>query len=40
MDNNKRFIGLDNGGTTTKAAVLSTVYMLVADFVINLVFYL
>ena len=21
MDNNKRFIGLDNGGTTTKAAV-------------------
>ncbi len=30
----------DVGESTTKAAVLSTVYMLVADFVINLVFYL
>jgi len=30
----------DVGESTTKAAVLSTVYMLVADFIINLVFYL
>ena len=30
----------DVGVSTTKAAVLSTVYMLVADFVINLIFYL
>ena len=30
----------DVGESTTKAAVLSTVYMLVADFVINLIFYL
>ena len=30
----------DVGESTTKAAVLSTVYMLLADFVINLVFYL
>ena len=30
----------DVGISTTKAAVLSTVYMLIADFVINLVFYL
>ena len=30
----------DVGESTTKAAVLSTVYMLVADFLINLVFYL
>lgn len=30
----------DVGESTTKAAVLSTVYMLIADFVINLVFYL
>ena len=30
----------DVGESTTKAAVLSTVYMLIADFVINLIFYL
>ena len=30
----------DVGESTTKAAVLSTVYMLIADFLINLVFYL
>ena len=30
----------DVGESTTKAAVLSTVYMLMADFLINLVFYL
>lgn len=30
----------DVGESTTRAAVLSTVYMLVADFLINLVFYL
>lgn len=30
----------DVGISTTKAAVLSTVYMLVADFLINLIFYL
>ncbi len=30
----------DVGNSTTQAAVLSTVYMLVADFVINLIFYL
>ena len=30
----------DVGESTTKAAVLSTVYMLVADFLINLIFYL
>ena len=30
----------DVGESTTKAAVLSTVYMLLADFIINLVFYL
>ena len=30
----------DVGESTTKAAVLSTVYMLLADFLINLVFYL
>lgn len=30
----------DVGESTTKAAVLSTVYMLAADFLINLVFYL
>ena len=30
----------DVGESTTKAAVLSTVYMLFADFIINLVFYL
>jgi len=30
----------DVGISTTRAAVLSTVYMLVADFVINLIFYL
>ena len=30
----------DVGESTTKAAVLSTVYMLTADFLINLVFYL
>lgn len=30
----------DVGESTTKAAVLSTVYMLVADFIINLIFYL
>ena len=30
----------DVGVSTTKAAVLSTVYMLVADFIINLIFYL
>jgi len=28
------------GISTTKAAVLSTVYMLIADFVINIIFYL
>ena len=30
----------DVGSSTTKAAVLSTVYMLLADFVINIIFYL
>ena len=30
----------DVGESTTKAAVLSTVYMLMADFVINIIFYL
>ncbi|MBQ4114236.1 ABC transporter permease [bacterium] len=30
----------DVGVSTTKAAVLSTVYMLVADFIINIIFYL
>ena len=30
----------DVGESTTKAAVLSTVYMLIADFLINIVFYL
>lgn len=30
----------DVGISTTRAAVLSTVYMLVADFIINLIFYL
>ena len=30
----------DVGESTTKAAVLSTVYMLVADFIINIIFYL
>ena len=30
----------DVGESTTRAAVLSTVYMLVADFIINLIFYL
>lgn len=30
----------DVGESTTKAAVLSTVYMLLADFIINLIFYL
>lgn len=30
----------DVGESTTKASVLSTVYMLIADFLINLVFYL
>ena len=30
----------DVGISTTRAAVLSTVYMLIADFVINLIFYL
>ena len=30
----------DVGVSTTKAAVLSTVYMLFADFIINIVFYL
>ena len=30
----------DVGESTTKAAVLSTVYMILADFIINLVFYL
>ena len=30
----------DVGISTTKAAVLSTVYMLIADFIINLIFYL
>ena len=30
----------DVGNSTTRAAVLSTVYMLVADFIINLIFYL
>ena len=30
----------DVGISTTKAAVLSTVYMLMADFVINIIFYL
>lgn len=30
----------DVGESTTKAAVLSTIYMLVADFIINIIFYL
>ena len=30
----------DVGTSTTKAAVLSTVYMLIADFIINIIFYL
>lgn len=30
----------DVGVSTTRAAVLSTVYMLVADFIVNLIFYL
>ncbi len=30
----------DVGESTTKAAVLSTVYMLIADFIINIIFYL
>ena len=30
----------DVGTSTTRAAVLSTVYMLIADFIINLIFYL
>lgn len=30
----------DVGTSTTKAAVLSTVYMLLADFIINIIFYL
>lgn len=30
----------DVGVSTTKAAVLSTVYMLIADFIINVIFYL
>lgn len=30
----------DVGESTTKAAVISTVYMLLADFIINLIFYL
>ena len=30
----------DVGESTTRAAVLSTVYMLIADFIINLIFYL
>lgn len=30
----------DVGISTTKAAVLSTIYMLIADFIINIVFYL
>ena len=30
----------DVGESTTKAAVLSTVYMLLADFIINIIFYL
>lgn len=30
----------DVGVSTTKAAVLSTIYMLVADFIINIIFYL
>lgn len=30
----------DVGISTTKAAVLSTVYMLIADFIINIIFYL
>ena len=30
----------DVGISTTKAAVLSTIYMLVADFIINIIFYL
>ena len=30
----------DVGESTTKAAVLSTVYMLMADFIINIIFYL
>ena len=30
----------DVGVSTTKAAVLSTVYMLIADFIINIIFYL
>ena len=28
------------GTSTTKAAILSTVYMLIADFLINLIFYI
>jgi len=31
---------IDVGKSTTQAAVLSTVYMLIADFIINLIFYL
>jgi len=30
----------DVGESTTRAAILSTIYMLVADFIINLIFYL
>ena len=30
----------DVGVSTTRAAVLSTIYMLVADFIINIIFYL
>lgn len=30
----------DVGTSTTKAAILSTIYMLVADFIINIIFYL
>jgi phospholipid/cholesterol/gamma-HCH transport system permease protein len=30
----------DVGNSTTRAAVLSTVYMLIADFIINIIFYL
>lgn len=30
----------DVGVSTTKAAVLSTIYMLIADFIINIIFYL
>ena len=33
-------VNLNVGESTTKAAVLSTVYMLFADFIINLIFYL